>query len=333
MIIDEDDWENEMDRFIQEYTKNKFDEGANADEFFNSFRSKYIVSHQISFWNEISVYKELLKRIQDKYPDEYKEIHKGTPFFWIGWHSFLAEYYDQAIFYIDAAMAEDKKNHPDSVWPTSGAAQFFKLELNDYRKFFGSSNARELKDLLKEELDRFNSLNSGINTTLENFIEDFVENILPEDNTSLITTLYTFIFEKEDILEMIQYRGEYGGTIEPMVLHLFKGSLIFETLLKQTYPAYNEDGLGTILQKLQTDYNFSFDRCTPESFRDIFQYIEDRHAFLQTAFCITYKIRNKGAHNLNWEDLFTSNNYEKIYQQILNAIFIVIQKGYLTGSS
>jgi len=313
-----------MDNFIMEYVALGLDCGSNADEYFLFFREKYNLHKDHDPFIQITTYKEFLEILQDTYPNEYKEIHKGTPFYWIGWYSFLAEYYDQAVFYIDAAMSEDKINHPPELWPDSGAAMFFRLKLTNYQLFFRSSTAPELEDVLKQEFKRFNRLNLNDDITIENFVENFVGQIIYHDNTAIITTLYTFILEKDRIMEMIHNRGEYGGTIEPMITHIFKGALIFETLLKMHYEGTM---LGNTIEQCKAKYSFDFNQCTPKSFNEIFNYTNQNNT--QTAFCITYKLRNKTAHKLNWNESFTESNYEKIYQNILNAIFFVIQKEYL----
>lgn len=317
------DWKKEIDNFIIDYYVLGFDYKANADEYFVSFRIQNKL-HDHDPFIQITVYKEFLKMLQEEYPNEYKKIHKGTPFFWIGWYSFLVEYYDQAVFYIDAAMSEDKINHPPEKWLNSGAARFFRLKLPYYQRLFDSSSAPELNEVLEKEFKRFNLLNLNNNITIESFVEKFVEKIIYDNNTAIITTLYTFIFEKEGIMEMIRNRGENGGTIEPMLMHIFKGALIFETLLKKHYTGTT---LGNTLQNCQSKYSFDFQQCKPNSFNDIFSYKNQNNK--QSAFCMTYKLRNKTAHKLNWDDSFTESHYEKVYQNILNAIFFVIQEEYL----
>lgn len=318
------DWKNEMDNFIQDYIELGLDCGSNADEYFIFFREKYNFHRDHNPFIQIPTYKDLLEILQETYPNEYKEIHKGTPFYWIGWYSFLAEYYDQAVFYIDAAMSEDKIKHPPEVWPGSGAALFFRLKLPNYQLLFRSSTAPELQEILKQEFNRFNLLNLNNNITIEKFVEEFVGKIIYDDNTAIITTLYTFILEKDRIIEMIHNRGEYGGTIEPMITHIFKGALIFETLLKMHYGGKT---LGDTINRCKARYSFDFSQCSLDSFNEIFNYTNQDNK--QTAFCITYKLRNKAAHKLDWNDSFTESNYEKIYQNILNAIFFVIQEEYL----
>ena len=136
------------------YRELGFSVGVNSDEYFVYFLHKYNLNGYDRV-TQIKVYKRLLKEIKEACNDKYFEIHKGTPFFLIGWYSFLMEIYDEAVFYLDAAMAEDKFKHLDKVWAGSGAAQFFRLELDYYRNFFDESDAPELKHLLEIELESF----------------------------------------------------------------------------------------------------------------------------------------------------------------------------------
>lgn len=280
------------------------------------------------------IYKNLLQHLknQDKSEILYKKIHKGTPFFWIGFYSFIDGNYNQAIFYLDAALAEDKLNHPPNVWPNSGAAMFFLLKSDKYQDDLSPENYEipKLWDLFLNDLNRFNTINKS-KWTIDDFRDKFVYKIIDRNNTAMITTLYSFVLEKDDIVEMINLRGINGGTTEPMLIHLFKGALIFETLLKYVHPKCKDiKGLGNILQKLAPNYVQIFPKCEPiETFEKIIQFIKTNESPKETAFCITYKIRNKSAHDLNWKNEFTIKNYQNIYQEIINAIFYVLEKNYL----
>ena len=319
----------DLNNFTSQYWTDKWFKYKNFDKVLQSFfcKNEIYLRHP---WEVIGIYKTLLKYLKRQNSDRYKQVHKGTPFFWIGWNSFLLKNYDQAIFYLDAALAEDKKNHPSHVWPTSGAAMFFKLQTPKFRIYYdrGYVIAPELYDIVNRELNRFNSKH-GNNLSINHFIDSFVTKILKEDNTAVITTLYAFIFQKDDIIEMIKLRGKHGGSIEPMITHLFKGALIFETLMKENHPQEG-NSLGKIIgsSNIQTRYNYNQHHCRASSLEEIFSFINSQTESAERAFYVTCKIRNTTAHNLIWNDLFTIENYNKLYYSILDAIFYVIQKEY-----
>ena len=50
---------------------------------------------------------------------------------------------------------------------------------------------------------------------------------------------------------------------------------------------------------------------------------------LQTAFNTAARIRNTTGHNLVWDDIFDKHdNYKKLYDQTMNAIFFIVTKKY-----
>ncbi len=334
----------DFDNFTEKYWKHQLYDVNEMDKYLGVFREQKMPAKPEPS-DEIEIYKELLHKIRIQNIEKYDKIHKGTPFFWIGWNSFLIKNYDQAIFYLDAALAEDRKNHtkwminpedrkPYPTWFLSGAAMFLRLGSIGYRRFYdkGYSSAPELFNLIETELNRFNSVNTS-NITISEFINSFVDELIDEDNTVILTTLYTFIFQKEDIIDMIRYKGKYGGTIEPIILHLFKGALIFETLIKKQYKG-NSNTLGRILSESDTEtrynYNFRSGECSASLLEDIFDFIslnDDNTA--ETAFHITCKIRNTTAHNLIWNDIFTVDKYNKLIDKVLNAIFTVIHRDFI----
>ncbi|WP_321421711.1 hypothetical protein [uncultured Methanobacterium sp.] len=328
------DWEKEMEIFIKEYWEKRYYEGTKVDSFFEYFRIKYIEDFQLNPLDEIKINKELLKRIKNEFKDKFYKIHKGTPYFFIGWNSFLIKSYESAIFYLDAAIAEDKRNHGKQNTLKSGAALFFNLN-SKYDEPFQRYNSSTLEDIIKPELDRFNQIGSN-QLSIEDF-KNFVEEMIFEKYTSTITTLYTFILEKESIIEMIQLRSINGGTIEPMVLHLFKGAVIFETLLKKyhfndlskKYGSKNVNNMGGILQKLEIKsfYNFNLRFCSETSLKNIFKYAKDNdNESIETAFHSICRIRNTTGHKLTWEENFSVSNYELIFKQIINGIFYLIER-------
>lgn len=322
----------DFDDFTTRYWTDEWFKFKRIDKALESFFKKNGIKRRHPF-EIIGIYKRLLNYLKNQNEERYKQLHKGTPFYWIGWFSFLLKNYDQGIFYIDAALAEDKKNHPSNIWPDSGAAMFFDLRLDDYRVFLdrGYSIAPRMKDLLKKELNRFNSKQNN-NLILDGFIDSFVKKIIHEDHTEIITTLYSFILEKEDIIEMIKLRGEHGGSIEPMITHLFKGALIFESLMKKHYASNNRNNLGDILKfnNVENIYRYTFKnhKSSADSLEEILKFIGKYINSPETAFYVTCKIRNTTAHNLIWNDLFTVENYEKLYHKIVDAIFYIILYEY-----
>jgi len=329
---------------IENYCEGQENQKLFQLRFFDCIHSKIIPKYFKPEENNhltILFYKQLLNEIKKYDNNFYNEIHKGVPYFFIGWYSFLLKQYDQSIFYLDASLAEDKKTHKkNDVWLHSGAANFFKLKAN-YSGAYNIFNDRKLPDLILNLINKYNELCEEIDTkiTLQEFTNKFVEKLIIEDNTAIITTLYSFILEFEDIQEMIKLRSINGGTIEPMIIHLFKGAVIFETLIKRTNK--RPDGKDfMVLNGLFTHETSPFVSKYPEFTINgghieqlneiLIPLINDEYSnFVSAAFNTVYKIRNSTAHNLSWDDVFIDDNYEKMFLQIINSIFIVIQREYI----
>lgn len=319
----------DFDDFSNKFWSKKWIKASNIDESLKDFFINNNIRQQ-DYDKVIIIYKKLLNHLKNQNENLYYLIHKGTPFFWIGWYSFLLKDYDQAIFYIDAALAEDKKKHLSDVWPDSGAAMFFDTRSDDYRPIYApkGTDAPLFRTLLNKELNTFNSINGTSYSLLDDFIDSFVKEFIKEDNTAIITTLYSFIFEKDDILEMIKLRGQHGGSTEPMIMHLFKGALIFESLVKYAYPQYKSLTLGKLLPQL-TSYDNIFPTCNSiKTLDEILDFIKMNNFSQRNTFCVTYRLRNLSAHGLNWDDKFTLDLYEQLYRHIINAIFYILEKKY-----
>ncbi len=313
-------------------------------DYFDTFHKlvlpKYIPNCGDNKEAVIFIYKKLLTEIKTNHQDIYIKMHKGTAFYFIEWYSFLLKNYDQSVFYLDAAISEDKETHKaGDLWKRSGAAAFFLLNSN-YTGHYEKYSTSIPHDLVNEEINNFNTVFHE-NISVNSFVSEFVEKMLVEENTAIITTLYTFILESKDISEMIELRSIHGGTIEPMVIHLFKGSIIFETLLKKT----NKRPDGTDYTQLSGIFDKDGDKGSPfpskypefqmvgghvDKISDIIQSLNEGNYKnnISSAFNTVYKLRNSTAHKLSWDDIFNKDNYIMLYNQVILAILYVIYKEY-----
>lgn len=333
ILHQEPDWNNEIQLLLKDYKKHKYSQGTNADEYFNRFQLKYIDKHSLNPLYEIQIYTELLNQLRNNIADKYEKIHKGTPYFFLGFNSLLIKNFEDAVYYLDLAIAEDIKNYGSPAALTSGAASFFLLNSKfnaPFKKYYYST----LEEIINHELNRFNS-NKRDKLEITDF-KKFVSQMILGEKSSIITTLYTFILKKESIMNMLTLRTLNKTSIEPMVSHLFKGALLFESLLKyyhlpslsKNYPIRAINNIGGILDKkeIYTLYQYHFVNCRSNSLTDIFNYANqhDKQS-IETAFHVTCRIRNLVVHNLNLPGRFNPIDYENIFEIILNAIFFVIK--------
>jgi len=85
------------------------------------------------------------------------------------------------------------------------------------------------------------------------FVQPFAAN---PSHRSIVTALWTFILEGKERDRQLSIRSASGGTLEPFLTHLFKGGLIFESILKQSYP-HAGNTLGSYLNAAATDLNLN----------------------------------------------------------------------------
>jgi len=324
---------------IDKYEKEIKKGGDIFVNYFNELTTNMDLSNNNIHYSIANDYLDYIKYISEYHLENFHSHPKGFPYYWIGFLLFKSKHYEQAVFYLDAALAEDKHymNYLVEIegaqvpkWITSGAASFF--QLHNFEGEFEEFNIPELKCEVNKFLDVFNDKNiEGINIDLyRDFIKKFVDKFIKSNNTAILTTLYSFIMEKKDIDNMIIFKSSYGGTIEPMILHLAKGALVFESILKTEYlNDRSKVTLGIILKDDNFKGKMKLSSEISSSIADINDIEVPVNNFsIVDSFTCTSKIRNTSAHNLCWNDNFISK-YDRYFEQVLFSIFYFIFNEYI----
>lgn len=275
-------------------------------------------------------YELLLKKLQAADSNKYSQIHKGTPFYFLGWTAFDFGDYERAVFYMDAALAEDTKNVAN--WEEAPAAHF--ITLKDSGNQAAAVITRKLRQTIINEFSRFSCIPGYAAIEISGFQSKFIQPILRQPQArSILTAFYSFIGEYYDRLQMLKLRGQTPGSIEPFLVHLFKGGLIVESILKQLYVLrHPTDSLGKIFSYPEFMADFAITGSLSTTSTDIRTIIYDakRGETARIAFETIGKVRNTSGHNLAWPDPFDDpTNYELLYRQTLNSILFVISKKYI----
>ncbi len=274
-------------------------------------------------------YERLLIIIKNEDENKYEKIHKGTPFFFLAWMAFDLKNYEKAVFYIDAAISEDMRNKPDN-WSRYAAGQFLFLNHNGNEPW---ERIVKLKKKFLDELQRFNNVSGLPEIHKIDFINKFVKILLQaKENHSIITAFYSYILEFEEREKELLLRSSQGGSIEPVLTYLFKGSLIFESLLKYLYKKSDDQNYLQLRDIFETpEFKGDFvhiKKSSANSLQEIVGAIKTND--LRTAFKTTSKLRNTSGHNLVWVDIFDNPaNFKKLYEQQVNAILYLIQKKFI----
>ncbi|MEN8128114.1 MAG: hypothetical protein ABFR90_09965 [Planctomycetota bacterium] len=273
-------------------------------------------------------YESLLKLLQQRNPEKYLQIHKGTPFYFLSWLAFDLRNYEKALYYLDAAIQEDIKNASND-WTTLPAPSFLKLIS---KKHAAQRTVEEIRNILSSHINQFNSISGLPLITLEDFIKKFVENEMQTaPMRTIISAFYVFLLEYEERRLELRLKSSEGCSMGPILTHLFSGGLIFESLLKYFYSGNKTLGCITKDSKFKEDFDVNF-KTSANSLEKIIGDIPDNS--LTTAFTVTARIRNTTGHNLAWDNIFNSpDNYETLANQVVNAILYVIEKKFITGAS
>jgi hypothetical protein len=239
-------------------------------------------------------------------PEVYKKIHKGYPLYWMGMAAYRIHDFQSAIYYIDATLSEDLKNIPSN--PDTPPRLFLRLEGEDNRQA-AKDIVKDAQETLEEYINLYNQKleDSELKIPLLN-IEDvrsgLLEPSVSSDNPdirSLASTFITFFLEFKYRTFQLNLRIE-PGTNEPFFTHLFKGCLLFESLLKNN-PTKEIKGLtlSPILQELREELDLPKDLSLgnvqlPKVLDDIMNVDEQ----ISTAIISTGRLRNTIGHNMGW---------------------------------
>lgn len=287
-------------------------------------------------------YEVLLEDLKNDDDEKYKIIHKGTPFYFLAWTAFLMGDYEKSVFYMDAAISEDKKNLPDD-WKKYPAGK--SLTLSDVAYQLAKIITQELTEQLNTQFDRFNKIPERRNKkklTIKKLVNKFVMPLMENPEArSIITAFYSFISEYNDRLTMNRLRSEHGGSIEPFLMHLFKGGLIFESLIRLENPnvtiakkrkRVKPSTIGEFFYSGRFNKKYALkdiDKDRNKSLRtlkEILTYCKNQSGPTK-AFITVNKLRNFTGHTLARTDEFRDpEDYSHLYHQAVNALFYVIAK-------
>jgi hypothetical protein len=192
----------------------------------------------------------LLERVKGSDPAKYA-TPKGTPFYLMGIAAFASHDYQTATFFFDAAVAEDVKHYPNDN--NKPALKFMRLvHAND-----GYLAADPIVDMIVTKLEAalrtYAERQGKEDLTLAALREHFLDHLQQRrpQLRSLTTTFVSFLAEWDYRLKMIDLTDP-SVSREPFFTHLFRGCLLFESLLKEN-PAVPVSGktLGPVLDNPQ----------------------------------------------------------------------------------
>jgi hypothetical protein len=291
-----------------------------GDDFFGQFqyvRELFAGNHSAALRQGL----ELLQQCHRLAPEAYRDIHKGTPYYWLGMAAFLVNDYETATFFFDAGTSEDLRLGADPVTNPTPGLHFIQIE--------GDQPNQAARGLVQATQARVESAIADYNArpgrppsvpvlqlteVRQSFLRPAVSRSIHPWRT-LATAFISFFLEWDHKSLLITLRVS-EGTTEPFFLHLFKGCLLFESLLKANpanRPPRNQ--LGQVLQHLHLALGVPNDvRTTGFTFPDVLTSLPAGDDPIPIPIAVEYtgRIRNTLGHDLGWNAPLDTSNYNKL---------------------
>lgn len=275
---------------------------------------------------------ELLGRCHSIDETAFAHIHKGTPYYWIGIAAFLMHEIELATFFFDASVAEDLRAGAHPVNNPTPSLRFILIEAEPLdqagRELVWHTQAR-FEELIAYYNEQPGHLASAVPLTISDVRERFLRPAITPGRENLRSSATTFIsFNMEwDFRNLLFDIRPTQGTAEPFFLHLFKGCILFESLLKgnivKTPPVTST--LGNILQYLHRELGIPNDFGIGNTdFPSIISDLAGADDTIQTAIQFTGRIRNTLGHNLGWVVPLDQAIYRRLFLMVSSSCLHVI---------
>ena len=131
---------------------------------------------------------------------------------------------------------------------------------------------------------------------------------------------------------MINLRSKNKGSIEPFLLYLFKGGLIFESLLKHFNKNDSSPNLGAFFNnkvnrdKYGVEHRDIYERDLRINSAGIIE-CSNSQSGVKAAFPIAYYVRNLLGHDLKRQDEFDkADDFRCLNNQIIDALLCIVAK-------
>ena len=306
----------------------KLTQAAKTPEAANDFFSRFLYVQELVVGHYSAAFIhgfELLRRCQEVAPDAYAKIHKGTPFYWLGTAAFLKHEYETAVFFYDAAVSEDLRIGATPITNSTPALRFIQIEAEQPEQA-----ARPLVEKTQKSLElvlkKYNSLQGRPATVTPLQLDEvrgcFLRRAVSpggERLRTLATAFISFLLEWDYMSALSRLRSS-DGTTEPFFMHLFKGCLLFESLLKAN-PKNSSKGLtlGSVLQYLSSDLGIPHDLQIGKGieFPTILKSLASAVDTVQNAIEFAGKIRNTVGHDFGWKATLDTAAYDSLAEKVV----------------
>lgn len=302
---------------------------ATAHNFFAQFDYNiYLRNQQFLLVQDRTI--PLLQKLKQLDPDAYGIIHKGVPYYFTAISSFFLHNYAHAVYFFDTAVSEDLKNHPGVRTP---ALMFLEMD-GDPDNQAAKQLTQIAEDKLSNFIDIYNLVQGSIHTTVPDIRSKLLTHSVGDRQEwrTLATSLISYLLEW-DYLYILQEIRVQDGTREPFFTHLFKGCVLFESLLKANPTIINP---GNTLGNIIIGNNYVKNRLgihrnlttSGPTFADVLASLPGAVNDIEMDIEIAARLRNTIGHNIGWATPMTSEQYVQLVTKVMNAILHTISGLY-----
>jgi hypothetical protein len=257
----------------------------------------------------------LLDGIKRMSLQQYQTEHKGTPFYVLGYAAFASHDYSGASLFFDAAVAADLRFHQGRL--DTPALQFIQLNADDNQPVLAQEIVKRITASLEQLLSDYCSRQGAKGLTLAELRSRFFQKLLAVNDAhkrTLLTALISFVAEWPYRAKLFDLIDE--GSREPFFLHLFRGCLLFESLLKEAAPTANLQTLGPALQHHKQALGLRHIHTSSSEFNEIVRMLTSNMDIEPTINSCS-QTRNTLGHNLVW---MTGNLTAQTYDLLIRNI-------------
>lgn len=314
---------------VKVYELKKAAADMKGTEYFQSFHFGTLIKYD----RPLIAYKEVIRVLKECLIADYEafsNIHKGGPYYWLGYAAFLARDFETAVYFMDAATAEDLREndeiyHNDLKNIETPALLFIQLK-GDHPKQAAKKLVELAETRMNELIDTYNSYQGRMSSLPEISTEYlrskfFLEALKPHNSKwrSLTTALISYVLEYD--LRVIQRDLVIDpSSKEPFILHLFKGGLLLESLITLNPNNTPPTCCKTLKYKMKHVHkdlgipkklNISTDEL-----QEVIDILSSAETTIEKSFQIAGKVRNTTGHSLGWEVSISQDEYRGLFERI-----------------
>ena len=295
-----------------------------ANDFFGRF--KYVLDlFNGSYSAALDQGLGLLQKCKQIDAEAYRHIHKGTPFYWVGTAAFLVHDYQTAVFFFDAAVSEDIRAGAHPINNSTPALRFIQIE-GDHPEQAAQPLVEAMQARIEDAIAGYNSRpgrpGRAVDLKLNQIRESFLRPAVSQGHEnwrSLATALISYFLEWDYRSTLIELRsGE--GTAEPFFIHLFKGCLLFESLLKanpKDAPPPGASTLGSVLHHFYSCLGIPHNLAIGNTdFPTVLRDLPSADDAIPTALQFAGRVRNTVGHNLGWKAALDRSQYDSLARMV-----------------